>query len=189
MEASRRWLREVVPPVALVFALVLAVTVAFYALSGPSARIGTLRAASTIPVKGAELVLIGAAVGLTACAAERRPDASLATLAVAFVALIAVDHLPSALGVAQPIRPAHTFAFLAIEVVALRLAFRTRPELLPLAAAAWFGHVAGDTGVFAFFAPFSFDYSALGPYRVPFAIIAAIFAIATGYQVRRRRGG
>jgi hypothetical protein len=187
MEASRRFLRDVVPPVVVVLALVLVVTVVFFALSGPAARIGTLRAVSTIPVKGAEIVLLGAAVGLLACAAERRLDATLLTLAVAFVALIALDHLPSALGVAQPIRPAHTFAFLAAEVVVLRVAFRKRPELPLLAAAAWFGHVAGDTGVFAFFAPFSFAYSPLGPYMLPFAVISVVFAIATGYVARRSK--
>jgi hypothetical protein len=189
MEAFRRWLREVAPPVAVVLALVLVVTVALLSLSGAATRIGTLRPVSTIPVKGAELVLTGAVVGFLVCAAERRLDVPLLTLAIAFVALIAVDHLPAALGIAQPIRPAHTFTFLAVEVVALGLAFRRRPELVLLAVASWFGHVAGDQGIFAFFAPFSFAYSPLGPYRVPFAIISAAFAIATGYLIRRRRIG
>jgi hypothetical protein len=185
MEGFNRWLREVIPPIALILALDLAVTVVFFALSGAAARIGTLRPVNTIPEKGLELVLIGAGVGLLACVAERRLDTPLLTLAVAFVALIAADHLPSALGVAQPIRPAHTFAFLALEVVALALTFRGRPELVLLAVATWFAHVAGDTGLFAFFAPLSFAYSPLGPYRVPFAAIAVLFALATGYVSRR----
>jgi len=188
MGAFNRWLREVAPPVALALALVLAVTVVFFALSSSAARVGTLRAVSTIPEKGLDLVLIGAGVGLLACAAERRLDTSLLTLAVAFVALIAVDHLPSAFGVAQPIRPAHTFAFLALEIVALGVTFRGRPELVLLAVSAWFAHVAGDTGVFAFFAPLSFAYGPLGPYRVPFAIISVVFSIATGYVTRRTKG-
>jgi len=187
MEAFDRWLRDVIPPIALILVVDLAVTVVFFELSGSAARIGTLRSVSTIPAKGLELVLIGAAVGLLACLVEWRLDLSLLTLAIAFVALIAADHLPSAFGIAQPIRPAHTFAFLAIEVVALGVTFRRRPELVLLAVAAWFGHVAGDTGVFAFFAPFSFVYSPLGAYRVPFAIISAVFAIATGYAIRPRR--
>lgn len=182
-----RWLREVIPPVALIVALDLVVTVVFFALSGSSARIGTLRPLSTIPGKGFELVLVGAAVGLLACVAAWRLDPSLLTLAIAFVGLIDADHLPSAFGVAQPIRPAHTFAFLAVEAIALAVAFRGRPELVLLAVAAWFGHVAGDTGVFALFAPLSFAYDSLGPYRMPFAIISAAFALAAGYLVRRRK--
>ncbi len=188
MEATRRWLGEVVLPVAVVLAVVLVVTVAFFALSGAAARVGTLRAVSAIPVKAVELVLLGSAVGLLACAAERRLDVPMLTLAVAFVALLAVDHLPSAFGVAQPIRPAHTFAFLALEMVALGATFRGRPELVLLAASTWFAHVAGDTGVFAFFAPLSFAYSPLGPYRLPFAIISVVFSLATGYVARRTRG-
>lgn len=187
MEAFNRWLREVVPPIAVIVALDLAITVIFFALSGASARIGTLRPVSTIPAKGLELVLVGAAVGLVACVTEWRVDLSVLTLAVAFVGLIDADHLPSALGIAQPIRPAHTFAFLALEVVVLAAAFRGRPELPLLAVAAWFGHVAGDTGEFALFAPFSFAYSSLGDFRVVFAIIAAVFALATGFVVKRRK--
>jgi len=185
MEAFNRWLREVIPPIAVILALDLAVTVVFLALSGSSARIGTFRPVSTIPDKGVELVLVGGAVGLLACVAARRLDLSLLALAVAFVGLIDVDHLPSALGVAQPVRPAHTIAFLALEVLVLGLTFSRRPELSLLAVASWFGHIAGDTGVFALYAPFSFAYSSLGAYRVPFAIIAAVFALAAGYASRR----
>lgn len=186
MDALNRWAREVLPPVVLIVALDLVVTVVFFAVSGSTVRIGTLRPVSTIPGKGLELVLVGAGVGVLACLASRRLDLSLVTLAVAFVALIDVDHLPSALGVAQPIRPAHTFAFLALEVLALGVAFRRRPELVTLALSAWFGHIAGDTGIFALFAPFSFTYSALGPYGLLFAIIAVILALTTGFISRSR---
>jgi hypothetical protein len=187
MEALNRWLRDVLPPIAVIVALDLAVTVVFFALSGATARIGTLRPVNTIPAKGLELVLVGAGVGLVACLVERRIDVSLLTLAVAFVGLIDADHLPSALGIAQPIRPTHTLAFLAIEVVVLAAAFRGRPELPLLAAAAWFGHVAGDTGEFALFAPLSFAYGTLSDFRVIFAIISAVFALAAGYAVRRKK--
>lgn len=191
MQGFNRWVREVIPPIALILGIVLAVTIIFLVVSGASARIGTLRPLNTIPEKGVEIFLTGAAVGLTACAAAKRLDLSILALGIAFVAIIAVDHLPSAFGIPQPIRPAHTFAFLAVEVVALGLVFRKRPELVLLAAAAWFGHVAADQGVFAFFAPLSFAYSPLGPYRIPFALISVVFALATGYVVahRQRRSG
>ncbi len=186
MDGFNRWLRDVIPPIALILALDLVTTVVLLGVSGAPARMGSLRPLNTIPDKGLELFLVGAGVGLTACLAARRLDVSLLTLAIAFVALIDADHLPSAFGIPQPIRPAHTFAFLAVEVVVLGVTFRKRPELVLLAVAAWFGHVAGDQGIFAFFAPYSFAYSPLGPYRIPFAIIAVAFALATGYVVRRR---
>jgi hypothetical protein len=187
MEAFDRWLREVIPPIVVVLALDLAVMVVFYAFSGAPARVGTFRPVNTIPAKGLELLLVGAGVGILACVAARRLDLSVLALGIAFVALLDADHLISAFGIAQPIRPAHTFAYLALEALALAVTFRGRPELVSLAVAAWFAHIAGDAGVFALFAPFSFDYSPLGPYRVPFAIIAAAFAIMRGYLIRRRQ--
>jgi hypothetical protein len=187
MEAFNRWLRDVVPPIAVILVLDLAVTVAFFGVSEASVRIGTLRSVSTLPAKALELVLVGAGVGTLACVAERRLDVSLLTLAVAFVALIDVDHLPSVFGIAQPIRPTHTLAFLTVEVFVLWATFKSRRELIPLAIAAWFGHNAGDTGVFALFAPFSFAYSPLGLYVAPFAIASAAFALLTGYVSRRRQ--
>ena len=144
---------------------------------------------STIPSKVVELVLVGGGVGLAACVSARKLDVPLLTLAVAFVALIDVDHLPSAFGIAQPIRPSHSLAFLAVEAVALGLAFRGRPELVFLAVSAFFGHIAGDTGIFALFAPFSFAYSSMSAYQVPFGIIALAFALATGYVSRRAKRG
>jgi len=187
MDGLRRWLRDVVPPVALIVAIDLAVTLTFFGLSAGPARIGTLRPLGTIPPKALELVLVGVGVGLAACLGARRLDYSLVGLAVAFVALLDIDHLPSVLGVDQPIRPAHSFAFLALEVLALGVAFRRRPEVVLVAVAAFFGHVAGDTGIFALFAPFSFDYTSIDPYKVPFAVVATLLALTAGYVSRRRQ--
>ena len=187
MQGLRCWLRDVVPPVALIVAIDLVVTLIFFAASAAPARIGTLRPLGTIPSKGLELVLVGAGVGLAACLGARRLDFSLLALAMAFVALLDVDHLPSAFGITQPIRPAHSLAFLGVEVLALGLAFRKRPELAMLAVAAFFGHIAGDTGIFALFAPFSFVYSSIDDFKVPFGLIAAVFALAAGNFSRHSR--
>jgi len=88
MEGLRGWLRDVVPPVALIVAVDLAVTVAFFGMSLSPARIGTLRPLGTIPPKVLELVLVGGGAGLAACAGARRLDLSLLGLAIAFVALL-----------------------------------------------------------------------------------------------------
>jgi hypothetical protein len=186
MEGLRRWLRDVVPPVALIVAIDAVVTLIFFGLSAGPARVGTLRPLGTIPPKVLELVLVGAGVGLAASVGARRLDFTLLALAMAFVALLDIDHLPSFFGIGQPIRPAHSFAFLAVEVSALGLAFRKRPELALLAVSAFFGHVAGDSGIFALFAPFSFDYSSIDAYKVPFGMVAVVFALAAGYVGRHR---
>jgi hypothetical protein len=111
----------------------------------------------------------------------------LLTLSVAFVVLLDIDHLPSLFGIAQPIRPAHSFTFLVLEVAALALAVRRRPEVELIAVAAFFGHVAGDTGIFALFAPFSFDYYSLNGYAFPLALTAVAFALVAGYAGHRNR--
>ena len=187
MEGLRRWLRDVVPPVALIVAIDLVVTLVFFGLSATPARIGTLRPLGTIPPKALELVLVGTGVGLAACVGARRLDYSLLGLAIAFVALLDIDHLPSAFGIEQPIRPAHSFAFLALEVLALGVTFGRRPGVVLVGVAAFFGHVAGDTGIFALFAPFSFDYTSIDAYKAPFGVIAVAFALAAGYASRRRQ--
>ncbi|HUK74440.1 MAG TPA: hypothetical protein VLU99_01515 [Nitrososphaerales archaeon] len=180
------WAKETLPPVLLVLFLDVAVTVAFVLLSGKSVRVGTFRPADAIPPKVAELLAIGVAVGLLECLGRGRPDASLFTFGLAFVALIAVDHFPSAFGFAQPIRPAHSLTFLVLMVSVLALAFRKRPEVPIAAAAGFFGHMAGDTGIFAPVQPFSFQYIPLAPYTGAFAVAAVVVAIAAGYTKRRR---
>jgi hypothetical protein len=187
MEGFRGWLGDVLPPILLILAIDLVVTVIFFGVSGSPARIGTLRPLGTIPGKVVELVLVGAGVGLAACVTAKRLDVSLLTLAIAFVALIDVDHLPSIFGIEQPIRPSHSFAFLAIEVIALGVTFRRRPELVLLAVSAFFAHIAGDTGIFSLFAPFSFVYSSISAYKIPFGIIGAVFALAAGYASRHTK--
>jgi hypothetical protein len=185
VEGIKPWLRDVVPPIALILAIDLAVTIVFFGVSGGHARVGTLRPVNAIPGKALELVLVGSGIGLVACLAAGRLDINLLTLAIGFVALLDVDHLPSVFGVEQPIRPTHSFAFLAVEVVSLLIAFRGRPELAVLAVSAFLGHVAGDTGIFALFAPFSFVYGSIDAYRVAFGIVAVAFALATGSVSRR----
>src|SRR4029077_8627768 len=113
MDGFKRWLRDVLPPIALILAIDLAITGIFFVASSGPARIGTLRPISTIPAKVVELLLVGGGLGLAACLTARRLDLSMMTLTIAFVALIDADHLPSVFGIGQPIRPAHSFAFLA----------------------------------------------------------------------------
>jgi hypothetical protein len=181
----REWLHETAIPILVVILLDLAITIIFLSISGKSARIGTFRPPNTVPPKIAELAAIGIGLGVIACISRRKPDPTLLTLSLAFVLLLDADHLPSLIGIAQPIRPAHSFAFLVLEVIVLSLTVRRRPEVQLMAVAAFFGHTAGDSGEFALFAPFSFDYSSISAYDLPLAIAAIFFALAAGYAKRR----
>src|SRR5260370_8085835 len=105
MEGLGRWLRDVVPPVALIVAIDLVVTLIFFGLSATPARIGTLRPLGTIPPKALELVLVGTGVGLAACVCARRPDYSLLGLAIAFLILPDLPHPPPPFALAPPLLP------------------------------------------------------------------------------------
>lgn len=182
-----QWLRETSIPVAVFVLLVLGITAIDVFVSSKSAQIGTFRPLSTVPPKIEELVVAGAALGLVACIPLKRLDATLITLSVAFLALIDLDHLPSAFGFAQPIRPAHSFAFVVLEVAVLALVESKKPEVPLIGAAAWFGHMAGDTGIFALFAPFSFEYYTISSYTILLVLASVAFGLAAGFVKRRSK--
>ncbi len=185
----RRWVSDVFPSL-LVFVVVnLAITLIFLVISPPSSHTGTLRPESSIAPKELELFSAGLAVGLVASLAYRRLDVNLVTLAVAFVVLLDMDHLPAFFGINQPIRPAHSLAFLAITLVVLYFVAGRRGhiEIPILFASAFFAHMAADTGVFAFFAPVSFNYYSLQSVQIPFIALAVCIAALAGYVKNREK--
>lgn len=172
---------------AVLFAAVgLAFTALSLAMAPVATKVGTLRSLATIPLHEAELVAVGLAIGLLASAASRRPDPLLILLPVAFVSLLDLDHLPAALGVAQPIRPAHSVFFLAAFVACLLL-LRQPPEIGVLSIAAFLGHLGVDTGVFPLLFPLSLHYYSLTGYRVALVASAFVVALAAGSYSRSRR--
>jgi len=187
MGSARAWLVETGSPILLFVSLDLFVTLLFLLLSTSPERIGTFRPVDTVAPKLAELLAAGFALGLLASLPQRRLDLSLATICTALVGLLDLDHLPALLGVAQPVRPAHSVTFLALEVFAMFVAFRRRKEVPLIATAAFLGHLAADVGIFAPLTPFSFEYVSLDSLTVPLAVGAAGFALAAGYAKRRGR--
>ncbi len=57
---------------------------------------------------------------------------------------------------------------------------RKRPEILAIAVASFLAHIASDTGVFAFYAPISFNYVSMSEFRIPLIVGAVSFAILAG---------
>ena len=180
MGVSRRWFSETAPPIAIYLGIGVIITLIFFAVSGEQARVGTFRSVSAILSKFAELASVGLALGLVASLGRRRIDTSLLTLGIGFVALLDVDHLPSLFGIAQPIRPAHSFAYLAVTVLVLALLIRNKLDVELIAVSAFLGHIAADTGIFAPLARFSFDYVPTEDFRIPFAVGAVVFALLAG---------
>lgn len=176
-------------PILIFVVIDLVLTAIFFVYSPTSSHIGTLRPEATIAPKVLELALVGAGVGLVACLGLRSFDLNLVTLGVAFVVLLDLDHLPSIFGIDQPIRPAHSFVFLAILLVVLYLTMgRKGNAYLPtMAASAFFAHMSVDLGEFALYAPFSFNYVQLESLRVPIAIGALCLAGLAGYLKRQRK--
>ena len=180
------WLRETIPPIVAYIALDLVLTSIFIAMSPSAVDIGAIRPVATIPPKVTELILVGVALGLVASFAFRKIDFNLLTLSLAFVVLLDADHIPAALGFHEPIRPAHSIAFLLILLAVLTFTIKKQPEVELIAISAFLGHMAADTGEFSLLLPFSFAYSNLDPYRVPLAVGAVVFALLAGYVKYRR---
>lgn len=179
---------DTLPYIVTFLAIDVALGILFFGLSSPSSHVGTLRPVASIAPKLFELMSIGLLVGLVSCIASRSFDLSLMTLGTAFVMLLDFDHMPSVLGVPQPIRPDHSLSFLLIVVLALYvLASRKgRIEVPVLMVSAFFAHLAGDSGLFALFAPFSFSYASLNEFKIPFALCAIVFAILAGNLKSRK---
>ncbi|HZW57108.1 MAG TPA: hypothetical protein VFF30_12535 [Nitrososphaerales archaeon] len=188
MSLIRGWLKQVVPPIAIFLMIDLLLTLVFFSTSSPNVHIGTLRPADAIPPKLGELAVVGAGLGILSTLAYKHIDLSLITLFTAFVVLLDLDHLPSVLGVAQPIRPAHSLAFLGVTLVVLSVVLRNRqPEVGSIFVSSFLGHLAADTGIFALFAPFTFQYFSIDAVRIPLMAGAVAFALLAGYIKNKRR--
>jgi hypothetical protein len=167
-------------------AMVLLFTLISLYTAPQASQSGTFRPFPTIPLHVLILVSLGLGLGLTASAVRRRLDLGLAILVPALVVLTDLDHLPSYFGLAQPIRPAHSFIFILCTVALMATVIRKRDvELATLSA--FFAHLSVDTGVFPPFSPVSFQYYDLGEFRTSFVVAAVAFALAAGLATNQNR--
>jgi hypothetical protein len=173
---------------AVVFTLlVLIFTVVSILVSSPSSRVGTARAMGAIPVHEAELGAAALVLGALALGIYGKGGFAAPSLLVALVILLDLDHAPSFLGISQPIRPAHSFVFIAVDVAATAIILR-RMDFGLVAMSAFAAHLGIDDGTFPPFSPISFQYLQLDPYHVPLLVASGVFAFSAGYLMRRRRG-
>lgn len=177
--------RSAVLSVLLFASLVLAFTVISLYVSPPASETGRFRALDAIPGHLLLLAAGGAAIGLLSVVAFRRLDLTLVIVIPVFAVLLDLDHLPSALGLAQPVRPAHSFIFLAVTFILMATVIR-RMDLSFAAMSGFFAHVGIDTGVFAPFSPVSFDYYALAEYDWLLLALAVASALGAGYYGKKR---
>jgi hypothetical protein len=167
-------------------AMVLLFTFVSLGSSPPGSQTGLLRTVSTIPEHLVYLGGFGIVLGLVGSAIYRRLDPNLIILIPALVILTDLDHLPVALRIAQPIRPAHSLIFIISVVAILALTIR-RPDIEAASVSAFFAHLSVDTGQFPPFSPFSFEYANLSAYQPEIIAAAIISALVAGYLARRAR--
>jgi hypothetical protein len=153
-----------------------------------SAQIGTFRPVQTIPSHVLILALLGFGFGLALSVALRKLDLGLVILLPALVVLTDLDHLPAYLGLAQPIRPAHSVIFIICTVAIMATVIRKAGvELVSLSA--FFVHLSADTGVFPAFSPVSFQYYDIGEFRILTLLAAVAFAMVAGLAMKRKEQG
>jgi len=150
----------------------------------PAAKIGSARPLNTIPGHLDYLIGAGLLLGAAAAVFYGRRGLPLVLLGPVVTVLLDLDHLPVYLGVAQPIRPAHSLIFIvfALSVTATMI---KRLEVNLVVLSSFLSHMAIDTGYFAPFSPLSFDYVPLNPYSVPFGIGAVLAALLAGLALRK----
>jgi len=163
----------------------LAFTILSLRTSAPGSQTGVFRQLSAIPNHLGDLVGFGIALGLLGSLVYRRLDLNLLVLVPVLVVLTDLDHLPSALGMSQPIRPAHSIIFIVAVVAILALVIR-RPDIEAATVAAFFAHLSIDTGQFPAFSPVSFVYYDLSSYQFEMVASAIIAVLVAGYLGRRR---
>lgn len=169
-------------------AMVLLFTLISLYTAPQDSQIGTFRPLPAIPFHELILGLLGLGLGLAASAAVRKLDLGLVILVPALVVLTDLDHLPAYLGMAQPIRPAHSVIFIVCTVALMATVIRkTGVELVSLSA--FFAHLSVDTGVFPPLSPVSFQYYGIGEFRIPFVFAAIAFALTAGLAMRRSKQG
>ncbi|MEM0117504.1 MAG: hypothetical protein QXV32_03580 [Conexivisphaerales archaeon] len=181
----KRALADIVHILFLYFLLGLLLTGISLLFSSAEVRIGTFRPISQIPLH--EFVLLAASMLVSGLAllANRRFDYSLLLLPPVFVIFLDIDHLPSAIGLAQPIRPAHSILFVFLFSILLYYLLHKPASYSLLAVSSFAVHISVDTGVFALLAPFSFNYYSLAGYRPELLLLGIFFAILAGYVHRK----
>ena len=164
--------------------LVVGFTVASLMLGSPEVNVGGTRPIGSIPYHLIELASIGALLGVISSLLYGRKRIGIVLLLPVLVISLDLDHLPIYLGVAQPIRPAHSLLFLFADVAVTALVVRRR-EFSLLSASAFMGHLAADSGIFPAFSPASFEYFPLPPIRLPLAAGSLFLALLAGRLMGR----
>ncbi len=184
MFRTNRIARSAVLAVLVYALLVLFFTLISLYVSPPESQLGKFRPVGAIPEHLLILAGFGVLLGLLSFLVYRRIDLRLAILIPTFVILLDLDHLPSALGISQPIRPAHSIIFLLIAFPAA-FALARRLDLSFAMASGYFAHLGVDTGIFPPFSPFSFAYYATAEYRWVLLALAVASSLAAGYYAKR----
>jgi hypothetical protein len=164
--------------------LVLLITGVSVLVGSPDVKVGSPRPLDTVPVHLLELAGFGIVLGIPVLGIYGRKGIGLAVLIPAMVVLLDLDHLPVFLGIAQPIRPAHSLVFLIGDMVATTIVLR-RLDFNLIIMSAFAGHLSVDTGLLPPLAPLSFQYVQLDQYRIPLVLSSMILAILVGYVLRR----
>ena len=177
--------RDLSKSIVIYLSLILAFTAVSLAVAPASSKSGTFRAIALIPGHEAELAAFAIALAVLPSLVLGRVSISLFLLIPVVCITTDLDHLPSALGIPQAIRPAHSFVFLLVSV-GLVLLLTRRTDLGAGVLTGFLGHLSVDTGLFPAFSPFSFAYFDLGSYRGYFVTGSILASLLAGYLVRRR---
>ncbi len=172
----------------IVIFVVIVLTFTFLAVStyNASEPLGTLRKFSSLLPKIIQLLAFGGLLSIVATIGKRRISWNTLAYPPLFLILLDLDHLPSFLGIDQPIRPAHSLIFLLISLIAI-FVFESRKPAIPLTLASSFlGHLGLDSSLFPLFAPISSElYSFSTIISLTLVLSSIILAMISGRMFQR----
>lgn len=167
----------------------VAVDLVFTAIAMGSARpnetIGTLRSVSTILPKLVQLAFVGLVVSVILLISRGVFNVELVLSGVVLTILLDIDHLPALLDIPQPIRPAHSFLFMAAVAFAIYIVLK-KVDMSLVAVSSTMMHIAADSSSFPLLSPLTlnlYDISILG--HLEFGAAAIFIALCSGYAAKR----
>lgn len=184
ISSIRGSIREVLEVSAVFIAVGLTFTAVSVLTSDVHFKIGTLRPIYSIPPHLVALSAMGLAVGFTTSLFSMRLSLRPLLLSVVLILLFDLDHVPAALGIPQPIRPAHSLLFLGVVIIAELVLLKKPVGTIVLIGAAFLGHLAVDSGLFPLFYPFSMQYYTLSSIYPWLYVGAFILAAMAGLLTR-----
>jgi hypothetical protein len=160
------------------------VTAVSILISPQDFKVGVFRPVNTIAPHEFILVLGSILLGVISSLGYKKFALDLTVISVLGVVLLDLDHLPSFLGISQPIRPAHSFVLFSLFIFTLCM-MRLPFDKILILSSAFLIHNGVDTGIFPVFWPILNYYYSLADFKYYLIFSGVTLAYLSGLIKKR----